>query len=97
MSAKITIEQYAGTDIARACEDACRIADILRINVEFTFNDVTCLAQPGGSSAELEQMWSDQVGRKVTMPYDRKFATTTPKSAHVFLRDKAATPPGGGA
>jgi hypothetical protein len=86
MSGKIGIEMYPGALINRACEDACRVANILGVDAEFSFNGVICLAQPGGSSAELAEIWETELRRELRFPYDRRFATTNSKSAGEYLR-----------
>jgi hypothetical protein len=85
VSCKITIEVSDGTSIERACEDACRVANRLNIDVEFVFNSVRCLARPDGSSAELANNWDRELRRELRSPYDRRFAMTDATSAGKFL------------
>ena len=74
MGAKLTVEMYPGCSIERASEDAIRIAYILGIDIEFSFNGVRCVASPGGSSQKLAERQQAEQARKSTGPYDRKFA-----------------------
>lgn len=47
-TATIKIEFSTGTTILDAFTEAVRLANLLNVFVEFEFNDVTCLASPGG-------------------------------------------------
>lgn len=49
MSASLKIEVSPGDDILTSFEEATRLANKLDVTIEFRFNDVTCLAFPGGS------------------------------------------------
>ena len=88
MSAVIKMDHLAGTGIERACEDACRVANMLGVGVEFAFNGVRCLAWPQGSSDDLADKWEKELGRKLKSPHDSRFCVTSPETAAVFLREK---------
>ena len=76
MSASINLEITAGTAIETASADAQRVADMLGINCEFKFNDVKCLALPGGSASQLAERQQAEQGRKSKHPHDYKFCTS---------------------
>lgn len=84
MGGMITVEMYPGCSIERAAEDAIRIANTLRFDVEFQFNGVRCLAVPGGSSEKLVERQQAEQRRELSGPYDRKFA-------HSVIREREAT------
>ena len=46
-------EPVAGSDHKRLADSAQRIADHLDVKVEYDFNGVHCVAQPGGSAERL--------------------------------------------
>ena len=75
MVATLKIEINPGCHILRAAEDAQTIADILRCDVEFTFNGVKCLAQVGGSPDVLAEAQKREQGRELETPRDRRIAT----------------------
>ena len=52
---KLTLETRAGTNIDDACRKAQSVADQTGFNVEFMFNSVLCVAQPGGNAEELAE------------------------------------------
>lgn len=52
---KLTLEIEPGRNIDAACKKAQSVADQTGFTVEFKFNGVLCVAQPGGSAAELAQ------------------------------------------
>lgn len=58
----LPVELMPGTPLVTAAVDAQRIADLMNVCVEFKFNDVTCMAFPGGSATALEervkQLWA---------------------------------------
>lgn len=62
------VKVYGGVPIERACEDACRLAIQWGITVHFTFNDVKCMAIPGGDPLVLKQNWEKAVGSKSRYP-----------------------------
>ena len=49
----MTFEPIAGSDPKHLAVSAQRIADQLSIKVEYDFNGVHCVAQPGGSARQL--------------------------------------------
>lgn len=89
MSATLSIEISAGSSIERAAEDAQRIADILRVNVEFSFNEVRCLAVPGGMPDVLAERQQQEQARKLTNPRDTRFASSRINVGHVIAKAKA--------
>lgn len=76
MGAHVTLDCTAGTSIDTMAADAQRVADLLGITVEFKFNDVHCVASPGGSAERLAAEQQEQQRRKLTGPMDRKFAAS---------------------
>ncbi len=54
----LRIEALGGTPIELACKKACDLALFLDITIEFKFNGVTCLANPGGTPEDLAKSWS---------------------------------------
>jgi hypothetical protein len=68
---RLQIIPYAGTDIDRACSEAVKLADHLWINVEFRFNDVVCLAQPGDKASHIV----DSFHKEATKKHGYKFAS----------------------
>ena len=76
MSASIKIEIYAGTSIDDASRDAQWVADSLRIRCEFRFNDVKCVAVPGGNAARLAERQQREQSRKLTGPLDWRSASS---------------------
>ena len=49
----MTFEPIAGSDPKQLAASAQRIADHLDVKVEYDFNGVRCIAQPGGSARQL--------------------------------------------
>ena len=47
MNAHLKLEFLAGEDINHACREAIRIANLLRVTVDFDFNGVKVMAKPG--------------------------------------------------
>jgi len=89
MTALLTMEHLAGTSIERACEDACRVANLLSVGVQFSFNSVKCCAYPQGSSAHLAHRWQEELSRKDVGPIGR-YAVTNPEAAHKWFREREA-------
>lgn len=50
-----------GEHIKTACADACALAAQLGCDVHFSFNEVTCMAFPHSSPADLEAAWHDAI------------------------------------
>lgn len=82
MSARLTIEVNAGTSIENASMDAQRIATLLGINCEFSFNDVKCLASPDGDYLLLAKRQQFEQARKLARPTDWRFASSSPLAKH---------------
>lgn len=80
MSGHIEYHPHAGAEIRNTCATALRIADLLQVNVEFRFNDVLCMASPGGSADTLAENQQAEQARKLTGPYDRRFASSRTRS-----------------
>lgn len=51
------VEAFAGTHIARACEQATNVATLLDVVVHFDFNGVSCYARPGSDWQTLQEAW----------------------------------------
>lgn len=81
MSAFLTIDCTAGTSIENMCADAQRIADLLGISVDFKFNDVHCVAPPGGSASLLADRQQHQHARKLERPMDHRFASSSERAS----------------
>lgn len=58
MKAHLKLEFAAGEDIDNACCEAIRIANLLRVTVDFDFNGVKVMAKPGACPQELSDEWS---------------------------------------
>lgn len=82
MSSRLTIEINAGTSIEDASMDAQRIATLLGINCEFTFNDVKCLASPDGDYMLLAKRQQYEQARKLDRPMDWRFASSSRRVKH---------------
>lgn len=76
MSAFMTIDCTAGSNIEHVSRDAQRIADMLGIGVDFRFNNVHCVAVPGGSAEHLAEEQQRQQSRKLERPMDHRFASS---------------------
>lgn len=78
MSAFITLDCTGGSDIRHVSADAQRIADLLGVSVDFRFNDVHCVAAPGGSAEALADRQQAEQARKLSLahPRDHKFASS---------------------
>lgn len=74
MAGFIKIDFTAGVSIDRASLDAQRVADILGLTVEFSFNDVECWAIPDGDAAMLAERQQEEQKRKLKRPMDRRLA-----------------------
>lgn len=90
MSASLAIEIHAGSSIDSASADAQRIADLLGITCVFEFNDVRCIALPGGDASLLAERQQEEQSRKLTAPYDYRRANS---KATLTAAGGAPTPP----
>jgi sugar/nucleoside kinase (ribokinase family) len=54
-----TVEAFAGTHIASACEQATRVATLLGVVVRFDFNGVQCYARPNSDPRTLQEAWQE--------------------------------------
>ena len=78
MSGHIEYHPHGGSEISKTCADAQRIADLLGVTVEFRFNDVLCMAVPGGDAVLLaERQQAEQSSGKAR---DMRFASSRPAS-----------------
>lgn len=77
MSGHIEFHPHAGSAIERTSADAQRIADLLGVAVEFSFNEVLCIAGVGGSADRLVEAFKVEIGRKLVGRFDRRFASST--------------------
>lgn len=64
MAAHLKIEFLAGQDIDGACREAIRIANVLGVTVDFSFNGVEVMAKPGVCPKELAELWAAEIGSK---------------------------------
>ncbi|MDE1997980.1 MAG: hypothetical protein KGI52_03520 [Burkholderiales bacterium] len=64
MRAHLKIEFLAGEDIDNACREAVRLANILRVTVDFDFNGVKVMAKPDVDPKELAELWSVEMKSK---------------------------------
>ena len=62
MSVHLKIELLAGSDIESSCREAIRIANMLRVVVDFDFNGVKVMAKPGACPKELAEAWAHELG-----------------------------------
>jgi hypothetical protein len=53
----LKLELAGHSSIGEASAEAQKLADKLSIKVQFQFNDIGCMALPGGSAAQLEKSW----------------------------------------
>ncbi len=65
LNIKVSVDP--GSEIANACGDAIRLADKLEQCVEFYFNEVHCMATPGGSHQVLVTNFYRAANRKEGM------------------------------
>ena len=86
MAATIKIDFDAGSSIDLASADAVRIANLLGIGVEFSFNEVECLALPNGDATHLAKRYMDEVTRKLAFPRDTRRAITSPRHIEAALK-----------
>ena len=64
MRAHLKLEFMAGGDIDNACLEAVRIANMLRVTVDFDFNGVKVMAMPDVCPKELAELWAVEIGSK---------------------------------
>ena len=74
MKAHLKLEFAAGEDIGNACCEAIRIANLLRVTVDFDFNGVKVMAKPGACPQELADEWLSVL----KSPHQIKVACTHP-------------------
>lgn len=86
MAGSIKMEFMAGDPILGACTEACRVASILAVCVEFSFNDVQCLAMPGALAADLAEKWMAELRRELRGPSDHRFVSANVDTACEFIR-----------
>lgn len=60
----MSIVPAPGAHIDRTSADAQRVADILGINIDFSFNGVKCRAVPGGCAKALVSRHNSEFGRR---------------------------------
>lgn len=53
----VKLEAFGGTHIARACEQATKVATILGVVVHFEFNGIPCYARPNSDWRTLKRNW----------------------------------------
>lgn len=64
MPLSLKVEFTSGDIIANAFAEAVAIATKLDVCVEFKFNDVTCIAFPGGDWEAGAKMYHDRISHK---------------------------------
>jgi hypothetical protein len=77
VSLSIEVKVWGGTSIDLAAEDAINLANRLSIPVRFKFNDVQCMAHPGGDPKVLADNWRVSADRGGMYP----MASSNPRSA----------------
>jgi hypothetical protein len=70
----IKVEFHGGEPVARACRDACALANRIQCDVHFRFNDVYCMAIQGGDPAQLIDNFTEALQSSSSHP----IATTHP-------------------
>ena len=65
----LTLSGLAGDDIKHSARTMVRIANLLHIAVDSKFNDVTLLANPGGSAEQLINEYTEQSKLKRTFKF----------------------------
>jgi len=63
----LKVEFHIGDDIEQACGEARRIAETLRVYVEFNFNGVKCTACPGVSTEAMVFKYHEAMTAKASM------------------------------
>lgn len=76
MGVWLKAEVSGGSRIEETCESVQRMADTLGCSIEFEFNDVRCVAAPGGSASMLAQDQQDEQRRALRSPMDTRFASS---------------------
>ena len=73
MDISVKVDVLAGCDISRAAQQACELATKIGVNVEFKFNDVTCVAQPNAEFTDMVGEWYLMLnnGRQYKMAFAR--------------------------
>jgi hypothetical protein len=71
----IEVHFHGGTDIQEACNRACALANRIRCDVHFKFNDVTCMALQNGDPDVLAENWRLAADRGGMYP----MASTNPR------------------
>lgn len=71
-SLNLLVEVDPGSSIERASSDAMELANKLGLTVQFKFNDVLCMALPGGSAADLSTAYFE--AQKSKSPYKHAVA-----------------------
>lgn len=62
--AYLTIDFLGGTHINDAANEASQLADRVKINVNFKFNEVDCNIAPGADPQELVSEWHKALASK---------------------------------
>lgn len=88
----MSIVPAPGAHIDRTSADAQRVADILGINIEFSFNGVKCRAVPGGCAKALASRQHSEMGRRESPSF--KFASSRLHGAESGQRECPSSPNG---
>lgn len=52
-STSLSVRVLSGANIEAVCYEAQHIANVLRVDITFSFNDIRCIAQPTGRADTL--------------------------------------------
>lgn len=66
----VNVQAFGGTHIARACEQATKIATTLGVVVHFDFNGIPCYARPNSDWRTLERNWETLLEKKERSRYE---------------------------
>ena len=70
---QLKVEISPGTDIQEASREACKLATLIGVDVDFDFNGCLCIAQPNAKAEDLigEYYLSLNSGRDYRMAFAR--------------------------
>lgn len=71
----VDVGVYGGVPVEFACAEACALAERLNVTVHFKFNDVKCMAIPGGKAKDLIANWR----AAASAPSNYPMASTHPR------------------
>jgi hypothetical protein len=76
----VNVKAFAGTRIARACEQATKIATTLGVVVHFDFNGVPCYARPNSDWRTLERAWERLISAENRSRHDMAWSDVPAQS-----------------